>query len=201
MGGRLLRHCPGVLPVFDIPISVVRLIVLLESYWDFRSRSYFPGSSILRDTELFERLTLTLATSTPFDLYAISVENYPANPSPLPFNDLSLSKDHAYFGEGIAEELLGALAKVDGLRVAARRSSFWFKDKEAQLGEIASKLNVGHRCSRAVSVGLTAIECESPRNSLMQASGVKFWSETYESVKCTEFLRYRMRSLIPSSII
>src|SRR5439155_23684351 len=48
----------------------------------------------------------------------------------LPFNDLSAAKDHAYFGEGIAEELLGALAKVDGLRVAARRSSFWFKDKE-----------------------------------------------------------------------
>jgi len=62
----------------------------------------------------------------------------------LPFNDLSPAKDHAYFGEGIAEELLGALAKVDGLRVAARRSSFWFKDKEAELGEIASKLNVGH---------------------------------------------------------
>src|SRR5678815_5136140 len=47
-------------------------------------------------------------------------------------------------GEGVAEELLGALAKDDGLRVAARRSSFWFKDREAELGEIASKLNVGH---------------------------------------------------------
>ena len=51
----------------------------------------------------------------------------PANPATeksiavLPFNDLSAAKDHAYFGEGIAEELLGALAKVDGLRVAARK--------------------------------------------------------------------------------
>src|SRR5207302_2888679 len=62
----------------------------------------------------------------------------------LPFNDLSLAKDHAYFGEGIAEELLGALAKVDGLRVAARRSSFWFKDREAELSEIAARLNVEH---------------------------------------------------------
>jgi hypothetical protein len=52
----------------------------------------------------------------------------------LPFNDLSPAKDHDYFSDGIAEELLGALAKVDGLRVAARRSSFWFKDKQAEAG-------------------------------------------------------------------
>src|SRR5207249_6480500 len=62
----------------------------------------------------------------------------------LSFNDLSAAKDHDYFSDGIAEELLGAVAKVDGVRVAARGSSFWFKDKEAEVNEIASKLNVGH---------------------------------------------------------
>src|SRR6267142_864935 len=43
----------------------------------------------------------------------------------LPFNDLSPAEDQDYFGDGMAEEILTALAKVDGLRVAARRSSFW----------------------------------------------------------------------------
>jgi len=45
----------------------------------------------------------------------------------LPFVDLSPAKDHDYFSDGIAEEILTALSKIDNLRVAARRSSFWFK--------------------------------------------------------------------------
>jgi adenylate cyclase len=96
----------------------------------------------------------------------------------LPFSDLSLSKDHAYFGEGIAEELLGALAKVDGLRVAARRSSFWFKDKEAELGEIASKLNVGHVLEGSVRRDGNRVRITA---ELIDAGdGFTIWSETYE---------------------
>src|SRR4030095_4217682 len=63
----------------------------------------------------------------------------------LPFKDLSnTGPDRDYLGEGIAEEILTALSKVDNLRVAARRSSFWFKDRDAELSEVASKLNVDH---------------------------------------------------------
>ena len=96
----------------------------------------------------------------------------------LPFNDLSPSKDHAYFGEGIAEELLGALAKVGGLRVAARRSSFWFKDKQAELGEIASKLNVGHVLEGSVRRDGNRVRITA---ELIDAGdGFTIWSETYE---------------------
>ena len=96
----------------------------------------------------------------------------------LPFNDLSAAKDHAYFGEGIAEELLGALAKVDGLRVAARRSSFWFKDKQAELGEIASKLNVGHVLEGSVRRDGNRVRITA---ELIDAcDGFTIWSETYE---------------------
>ena len=96
----------------------------------------------------------------------------------LPFNDLSAAKDHAYFGEGIAEELLGALAKVDGLRVAARRSSFWFKDREAELGEIASKLNVGHVLEGSVRRDGNRVRITA---ELIDAcDGFTIWSETYE---------------------
>ncbi len=96
----------------------------------------------------------------------------------MAFNDLSPEKDHAYFSEGIAEELLGALAKVDGLRVAARRSSFWFKDKEANLREIAANLNVEHLVEGSVRrdgnlVRVTAELIDARR-------GFTVWSETYE---------------------
>jgi TolB-like protein len=91
---------------------------------------------------------------------------------------LSLAKDHAYFSEGIAEELLGALAKVDGLRVAARRSSFWFKDKEAELSEIAAKLNVEHVLEGSVrrDGNLVRITAEL----IDTRDGFTIWSETYE---------------------
>jgi serine/threonine-protein kinase len=96
----------------------------------------------------------------------------------LPFNDLSPAKDHDYFSDGIAEELLGALAKVDGLRVAARRSSFWFKDKQAELAEIASKLNVGHVLEGSVRRDGNRVRVTA---ELIDASdGFTLWSETYE---------------------
>ena len=96
----------------------------------------------------------------------------------MPFNDLSPAKDHDYFSDGIAEELLGALAKVDGLRVAARRSSFWFKDKQAELGEIASKLNVGHVLEGSVRRDGNRVRVTA---ELIDASdGFTLWSETYE---------------------
>jgi adenylate cyclase len=96
----------------------------------------------------------------------------------LPFTDLSPAKDHAYFSDGVAEEILRALAKVDGLRVAARRSSFWFRGKEAELPEIAQRLNVDHVLEGSVrrdgNLVRVAAELIDARN------GFTIWSETYE---------------------
>ena len=96
----------------------------------------------------------------------------------LPFDDLSPAQDRDYFGDGIAEEILTALSKVDGLRVAARRSSFWFKDKNAGLTEIAEKLNVCHvvegsirRDGKRVRVTAELIDA---------CDGFTIWSETFE---------------------
>ena len=60
----------------------------------------------------------------------------------LPFVDLSQAHDQEYFCDGISEEIVDALAKIEGLRVVARNSSFSFKGKNADVGEIAQKLNV-----------------------------------------------------------
>ena len=60
----------------------------------------------------------------------------------LPFEDFSPDKDQAYFADGIAEELLNVLARVEGLRVASRTSAFSFKERESSISEIAQALNV-----------------------------------------------------------
>ena len=60
----------------------------------------------------------------------------------LPFLDLSQAKDQEYFCDGMSEEILNALAKIEGLRVVARTSSFAFKGKSADVSEVGKKLNV-----------------------------------------------------------
>jgi TolB-like protein len=60
----------------------------------------------------------------------------------LPFVNLSEDKENEYFADGLAEELLNLLAKVDGLRVAARTSTFYFKGKDATIADVARALDV-----------------------------------------------------------
>ena len=60
----------------------------------------------------------------------------------LPFVDLTEFSDAEYFSEGMSEELLNSLSRVDGLRVAARTSSFAFKGTNADIRSIGRELNV-----------------------------------------------------------
>ena len=60
----------------------------------------------------------------------------------LPFTDLSAQGDQGYVADGIAEEILNLLAQVDGLRVAARTSSFAFRDSAENIRRIGELLNV-----------------------------------------------------------
>ena len=60
----------------------------------------------------------------------------------LPFVNMSADAENEYFCDGLAEELLNALAKISDLRVAARTSAFSFKGKNANVAEIADALKV-----------------------------------------------------------
>ena len=96
----------------------------------------------------------------------------------LPFVDMSQAKDQEYFCDGISEEILDTLAKVDGLRVVARTSSFSFKGKNADVGEVANKPNVenvleGSLRREGNRIRITA-QLISARN------GFHLWSDTYE---------------------
>ena len=174
VGWLLIQIATQVFPPFEIPNWAERLVIIailigfplaLVLAWLFD----FTRHGIIRTEELSSEGRVEISPQANSTEKSIAV---------LPFKDLSLAKDHAYFSEGIAEELLGALAKVDGLRVAARRSSFWFKDKEAELSEIAAKLNVEHVLEGSVrrDGNLVRITAE-----LIDArDGFTIWSETYE---------------------
>src|SRR6266481_51883 len=96
----------------------------------------------------------------------------------LPFLDLSQTKDQEYFCDGISEEILDALAKVDGLRVVGRTSSFSFKGKNANVSDVGKKLNVAN-----VLEGTLRREGNRVRVTaelINTRSGFHLWSETYE---------------------
>jgi len=171
-GWALAQGISQLLPVFDIPIWVVRLVVLLIVLgfpvalvlsWFFDFTRY----GIVRTPDLKDKIDILPAVSSNERSIAV-----------LSFTDLSPGEGRDYFGEGIAEEIQTALAKTDGLRVAARRSSFWFKDKKADLREIADKLNVEHvlegsvrRDGNRVRISAELTDC---------CNGFTLWSETFE---------------------
>ena len=62
----------------------------------------------------------------------------------LPFANMSDSDDTEYFSDGLAEEILNALAQISGLRVPSRTSSFAFRGREVDLRSVASALQVAH---------------------------------------------------------
>jgi len=96
----------------------------------------------------------------------------------LPFVDMSQAKDQEYFCDGISEEILDALAKLEGLRVVARTSSFSFKGKNTEVAEIGQKLGVAN-----VLEGSLRREGNRVRISaqLINArDGFHIWSDTYE---------------------
>jgi serine/threonine protein kinase/Flp pilus assembly protein TadD len=96
----------------------------------------------------------------------------------MPFVNISSDKEQEYFSDGLAEELLNDLARIHGLRVAARTSSFQFKGKNEDIRTVAEKLNVSNILEGSVrkegkKVRITA--------QLINASdGFHLWSETYD---------------------
>src|ERR1700756_1388985 len=96
----------------------------------------------------------------------------------LPFVDMSQAKDQEYFCDGISEEILDTLAKVEGLRVVARTSSFSFKGKNADVGEVANKLNVENVLEGSLRREGNRIRVTA---QLINArNGFHLWSDTYE---------------------
>src|SRR6476659_10813498 len=129
---------------------------------------------------VFALLMLAAALALPFYRHRNLTPSLPPGKSiaVLPFFDLSQAKDQEYLCDGISEEILDALAKVDGLRVVGRTSSFSFKGKNANASEIGKKLNVAN-----VLEGSLRREGNRVRitTELIDArNGFRIWSETYE---------------------
>jgi serine/threonine-protein kinase len=96
----------------------------------------------------------------------------------LPFSNLSADPDNEYFSEGITEEIINALARVPGLQVAARSSSFAFKGKSVELAEIGSKLSVATVLEGSVRRAGNRVRVTAQLADV--TNGYQLWSERYD---------------------
>jgi len=132
------------------------------------------------------RFALLKPFAHPRALADSAVQNSPAtnfNPPPhsiavLPFVNMSGDPKQEYFSDGVSEELLNALSRLNDLQVVARTSSFSFKGKDVDVSTIAHRLNVGavlegsvRRAGNTVRITVQLI------NAL---SGFHIWSQTYD---------------------
>ena len=96
----------------------------------------------------------------------------------LPFVNMSSDPEQEYFSDGISEEVLNLLAKIPGLQVAARTSSFSFRDQNLEVPEIAERLNVAHVLEG--SVRKAGNEVRITAQLIRADDGFHEWSETWD---------------------
>jgi TolB-like protein/Tfp pilus assembly protein PilF len=106
------------------------------------------------------------------------VDVNPKSIAVLPFVNMSGDEDNTYFSHGMSEELLNVLARIPGLKVSSRTSSFHFAGREVPLTEIAAKLAVRHilegsvrRIGNNVRITAQLIDAQTDKH---------LWSETYD---------------------
>jgi serine/threonine-protein kinase len=96
----------------------------------------------------------------------------------LPFANMSADKENEYFGDGLAEEVINALAQVPGLQVAGRTSSFLFRGKDVELAEVGRRLNVEHLLEGSVRRAGNRVRVTA--QLIKVADGFHVWSDRFD---------------------
>ncbi|MDX1395380.1 MAG: hypothetical protein R3195_13410 [Gemmatimonadota bacterium] len=97
----------------------------------------------------------------------------------LPFTDYSPDRDQEYFGDGIAEELMSTVARIPGLQVAARTSSFAFKGSSTDVREIGRVLGVANVVEGSVRKSADRLRIDA--RIVKVEDGFPLWQERFES--------------------
>jgi TolB-like protein/Tfp pilus assembly protein PilF len=133
-------------------LSIALFFVIVE-------RIFFAKASILEDAGAIAKI----------ETASIAV---------LPFVNMSSDTENEYFSDGLSEELLNALAKVEDMQVAGRTSSFKFKGQNENLTEIGSELGVANILEGSVRKSGNRLRITA--QLIRVSDGFHIWSETYD---------------------
>jgi TolB-like protein len=206
VGWLLVQVTTQVFPIFEIPNWAVRLVVLaivigfpiaLVIAWAFeltpeglkRTEDVDLAAVAQRPRHRAWIFVVIIAGAMSLGLFFLGRMSAPSKQSGvnevssksiavLPFVNMSSDKENEFFADGLSEEILNSLARIDGMRVVGRTSSFQFKGKAEDLRAIGQKLGVVY-----VLEGSVRREGERSRITaqiVRTADGIHLWSQTYD---------------------
>jgi TolB-like protein len=148
----------------NTPIYAIAALLLAASFYWFFSKQTVPVS-----TAVVEAVETALPATAQTEIPSVAV---------LPFENMSPDPDNEYFSDGISEELLNLLVRVEGLRIPSRTSSFAFKGKQMDIREIARELEVGHVLEGSVRKAGNRVRITAQLIDV--STDTHLWSETYD---------------------
>ena len=172
LASAILRDDPPSLAVAraGLPAALVRLIGrCLEKVPD---RRYQSAAELRRELEATRRdheSGVTVSAALPTRDKAIAV---------LPFTNMSADPENEFFSDGISEEIINALGRIEHLHVAARTSAFSFKGQQVDLRDIGTQLNVHTVLEGSVRRAGTRLRITAQLVNV--ADGYQVWSERYD---------------------
>ena len=151
-----------------LDFAIIGLLVVALGFVVWDSYLSEPGEVVVTETPA-ETVETTPVEDAPTATASIAV---------LPFVNMSADKDQEYFSDGISEELLNLLARVPGLKVAGRTSSFAFRGKDTDLREIGAALNVSTLLEGSVRKSGNTLRITAQLINV--ADGFHLWSDSYD---------------------
>jgi serine/threonine protein kinase/tetratricopeptide (TPR) repeat protein len=160
--------------VEDIPASLEQIIQkMIQKNSEDR---YQKVEEIMRDlTNLMENKQE--AGTIRLDAAEINLDVSPSI-AVLPFLDMSPEKDQEYFCDGLTEEIISTLSRVEGLRVVSRMSSFQYKGKEFDLRQVGQQLNVRTILEGSIRKAGNKVRISVQLTNVLD--GFLLWTEKFE---------------------
>jgi len=146
-----------------------------------RALARVPADRFATAAQLAQALAVPSGTTPPGTAPTVSAAQTPTagkSIAVLPFVNMSADPENEYFTDGIAEEIINALTKVQALRVASRTSAFAFKGKSEDIGEIGRKLKVATVLEGSVRKAGNKLRVTAQLVNV--ADGYHLWSERYD---------------------
>ena len=211
-GWALSEGISQVFPVFDVPNAIIRLIVILMIAglpvalvlaWMFEitpegikrtaTADAMPASA--KPKKYLWLYVVVIGAAISIGLFFLGRYSAPLTASlartsnksiaVLPFSDLSPNHDQESFSDGMAEEILNALAHIKDLKVVGRASSFFYKGKNVSLKQIGSELGVANILEGSVRKQGEQVRITSALTRA--ADGLQLWSKSYDGTLANIF--------------
>ena len=166
----------------SVPGSVIisdRLQAELSNQPEITTKSLgkFELKNVKRQVEIFAVASGKIKVPSSGELKSDKVKSVKSI-AVLPFVNMSADPENEYFSDGITEEILNALVKVDGLQVTSRTSSFAFKNKNQDIREIGNQLKVNRILEGSVRKAGNRVRITA--QLINTSDNFHIWSEVYD---------------------